>query len=106
LITNKNIVRVLDHSYHNGPQGFSINASLDFQVTLTKVLCYIKIKLPENDYDEHFQKEILRTVIDFSKIMKATQSNFITAKIVDGFLGSASRELRFPFEKVGIQLLG
>jgi hypothetical protein len=75
-------------------------------VTLTKVLCYIKIKLPENDYDEHFQKEILRTVIDFSKIMKATQSNFITAKIVDGFLGSASRELRFPFEKVGIQLLG
>jgi hypothetical protein len=98
---NKNFVDVQNYSVHNNEiTGFSLNLTADLKQNITKALVYVKIKIPEDADDGKFQKELLRTVVDAEKVLKASKTNFLVAKIVEGFVSSSSRELKIPLQKV------
>jgi hypothetical protein len=83
-----------------GGKSVSFDISGDTLAVITKTLVYIKIKIPENEFDRNFQKEIVRTVMDIEKVVQGTNRNFIINHLAERFLASSQFELKFPLPKV------
>lgn len=81
---------------HNEMGSAIMNFTFEFKVTIKKVLLYIKISIPENENDNHYQKEIIRTVLDVEKIFKDTESTFMVKAVINSIRKFMDFELKFP----------
>jgi hypothetical protein len=78
----------------------SCNMSFETLNVIVKLLVYVKIRIPENENDKNFRKEVVRTVVNVEKAMKGAHHSFFVGKIVETFANSCDREIKFPLKKV------
>lgn len=88
---------------HNSNGDAEVNVTFVTNVTITKILVYARLAIPENKDDNKYRRELVRTVIDAEKIFKGAQTNFL----VNVFYNCISRyvdfELKLPLVPVGTE---
>lgn len=100
-IPNKSVIKY-NYSLFSGDgiHNYAINHTLENLVVFTKMWVYYKFKVPADEHDAHFKKEILTTVVDLSKATKQLQSNIIIARMFESAMKAALNETKFPLKKV------
>lgn len=106
MTTNKNLLRFNYTIFHDSNKIHSDRYSYTVETlaVFTKIFTYIKVKLPENENDGHFRKEVFSTVVDAEKAYKGIQNNFVTAKMFEMVKNATGFDINFPVQKV-IRLL-
>lgn len=87
---------------NDGIHPYSLNVTIETLAVITKLLIYIKIRVPENENDENYQREFISTVIDVEKALRGLQKNSIVNKLIENSLKTSDVELKFPIKKVKI----
>lgn len=52
-----------------------VNVTNVNHVTMTKLLAYVSVCVPENRHDREYKRELVRTVADVEKVFEGLQSN-------------------------------
>lgn len=87
----------LSIKYTHNAEGHSVtNATVVNFVTVTKLLVYVSLLIPENKYDREYRREVLKTVVDAEKVLRGLQSNPITKGFIDNILKYIDFEVKFP----------
>lgn len=81
---------------HNARGSAIMNFTFEFNVTVLKMLLYIKISVPENEHDSHYKKELLRTVIDVEKIFKESEATFMVKAVINNIRRFMDFKVKFP----------
>jgi hypothetical protein len=61
---------------------------------------YLKMKVPQDESDKAYQKELVKTVLDIEKAFKGSLNNSFIAILIKDLVESSERELKFPMAKV------
>lgn len=64
LTSNNRVARINYTLINDGVHSFSFNGTLETLAVFSKIIAYFKLKVPENERDHKFQKQIIATVID------------------------------------------
>jgi hypothetical protein len=95
----------MNHTLINdGFNSFTVNVTMDHLAVFTKMLIYMSYRIPESNNDRNFQKEVVKTVVDFEKSSKGLQNNFMVSKIIESFTEHVEPRMQFPLKKVSPQL--
>lgn len=97
---NKSVVKVNYSLFSGGSASYSMNITYDLQVVIASLTVYIKVKIPEDEHDLQFRKEIVRTVMDVRKAMEGANRNFLIARFTENVKKAFGRDIRFPLKKV------
>lgn len=100
MTTNKSIFKINYTLQNDGIHPYVINYTVETLAVFTKMLVYIKVKVPSNENDQNFQKEVINTVVDVEKAFKGIQNNFIIAKVFENIIKSSNLEIKYPLRKV------
>lgn len=88
---------------HNSNGDAVVNVTIVSVVTITKLLAYGQVRLPENKDDREYRREFIRTVFDVTKTLNGSQSNFLVKFFCDNVMKYADFEMKFPVGPVGIR---
>lgn len=77
-----------------------INSTVEIYESLEKLIGYVKILLPEHEWDSDYRKELFRFVLDAEKSFKGAYSNNVLRFIMESFYKSITYDPKFPFAKV------
>lgn len=91
--------------FNDGVHDSLITAEFELFADLSKVVTNIKIDIPENDRDQEYRREALRTTMDVGKFFKGIQGNFFAKAFSENFFQSINFVPAFPIKKVSHFLL-
>lgn len=94
-IGNLSFVFKEHHTY-----GQVVNATIQSFVTATNGLVYVSINFPDDENDQKYQKQFLRTSFDVQKVLKGIYSNPIAKNFIQNLNDSIDFELKLPFKPV------
>jgi hypothetical protein len=103
-VSNKNILKTNYTVHNDGIINFSANLTFDHLVVVSKMWCYIVIRILQDNNDKNYQKEFIKTVVDVEKAINGVQKNPIVALIAGSFVNSIEQGLKFPLKKVSLNL--
>jgi hypothetical protein len=86
--------------YNDEIHSYALDFTLNLLAAVTKLLVYVKIRIPEDEHDKNFSKEIIRTVVDVERTLNGTNRNLFVAKVAEGLSKGALKMLKFPLKKV------
>lgn len=85
-------------NYTHDSTGNSItNVTMENFVTWKKAMVYITIKAAENVNDREYKTTLVRTVVDFEKTFKNSQTNFLVKVFMARIIQFMDFEAKFPF---------
>lgn len=99
---NKNVVNVSVSMKDYPTTGTIANITFENFYEIERLMLTLKINIQENEQDDKYQKQIARTSIDVSKLLKDINSNFIFKTISGDLLSSLDFDPNFPWERVRI----
>jgi hypothetical protein len=76
------------------------NAVLNSRFDLTKMLVYIRARIPLGWDDPDFKREFLRTMIDVEKLLSGRKTSLIVKIVAKFILSACDRKIQFPLVKV------
>jgi hypothetical protein len=81
----------------NGVSTF--NGVVDPRYIITKLIGFLRVRIPENQNDKDFSREFMKVSVDVSKLLNG-QANFLVKMIAKIVLESCDRKVEFPLAKV------
>lgn len=75
--TNETLATVNLTYKHNNRNNCIINVSIQNNFPAQKGLIYIKVNVAENKDDNEYKRELVRTRIDFEKLLRGLHGNFL-----------------------------
>lgn len=97
---NKEFLNVTAEVFNDGVNASVLNATIAISTVVEKVLLYLKVTLQENQNDEKYGKDFIRTVVDADKLLKGIYGNFIAKNLMENFFTSIDFDPKFPLQKV------
>lgn len=82
-----------------------VNIRLETFVTLTKLFAYATIHLPQDQNDDKYRTEFIKTVIDIEKLLKGITGNIIVKSFLGDLFKSITFKPKFPFAPVSFMFL-
>jgi hypothetical protein len=98
--TDKKLANVSTKLINKGVEDTLITIIFDLLLEVEKVTVRMTVKLPENDEDKRYQRQLFQTSIDVAKFFKGQGGNYITNAILGNFFTSIDFEPKFPMPKV------
>jgi hypothetical protein len=86
-------------------QDFRANISYQLYRPIEKFFIYVSVMLQKDDKDEKYEREFLKTVVNFAKVVRGINTNMVTKALMDNFFSSADFEPTFPFKRVNFRLI-
>lgn len=87
---------------NNGINDAVINVSFEVFVTILNMKVYLRVRLPEDENDRTFKRDLMKTTIDVGKLFSGNAGNFVIKGILENLLKSYDFEPKFPFQPVNI----
>ena len=97
---NKTYLNITSNYSTDRTQEATLNFNFYTFATLNNLKVYFSINLPENKDDVNFRKELVRTVVDFEKIVKGIFGNPIVKIFMEDIFSSMDFELHLPMKPV------
>lgn len=69
-------------------------------VTILKLYLYVSVFFPASPEDGNYQKEVLKTMIDYDKIFRGISGNLFSKMILENYLKVIDFEPKFPLKPV------
>lgn len=93
--------------WHNcdGSNECVVNCVVTSFLPIVKMKLYLTVKLPENERDNEFRLQVLRTVIDVEKLLSGVRGAKMLSWLIDDILKAIDFEPKFPLPPVGISNL-
>lgn len=82
-----------------------VNLTIETIKTITKILIYVTLKVPENQNDREYRREVIRTVIDFGKFIENSQSNPVLRAFLDALKKGTQFKISYPMLPVSLMQL-
>lgn len=101
---NKEVINITYKIYNDGVHSYSLTGVAETFGVITKVLIYVKIKVPQNEKDKSYQRELIRTIVDVEKALKGIHGNIFTKTIYESIVKSFDFEVKLPLQKVTVIL--
>ena len=100
LEVNKTILNITSNYSTDRTQETTFNFNFYTFATLNNFRIYFSINLPENKDDVNFRKELVRTVVDYEKIVKGVFGNPIVKIFMEDIFSSMDFEPHLPIKPV------
>lgn len=102
--SNPKICDVTVNYTHNAKGESLTNVTAVTHVNVTKLFVYVSFRVPENENDREYRRELIRTVVDVEKVLNGLQSNPVVKGYVDNILKYVDFEVKFPARPVSVGL--
>jgi hypothetical protein len=81
-----------------------ISGTSELKLDILKLTARIIIRVPENEKDSNFQRDLFQTSVDFEKFLKGIGGNWVTRGIMADLRSHLDFEPKVPLPKVLILL--
>lgn len=76
-----------------------LNYTFNFIKDIESGFAYISINIPIDAGDENYQKQVLKTTFDVTKVLNGVRGNFVTSVLMENIQQSVNFELKLPVKK-------
>lgn len=102
---NDSIAELKINHYRDPKKDTIVNIALLTKVACNGVWGYITLSVPKSSLDSDYSWEVLKTIVDFKKILRGINANPFLATVMESFLKAADFDATiFPFPAVYIYL--
>lgn len=86
--------------YNNYVNDTLMNFTLVAQVDIVKMKVAVEVNLPQDQYDQAYQRNLYRASIDVEKILDGAFGSFVFKIFMENFKNTIDFEPKLPFKKV------
>lgn len=101
LESNLSVTNCSQKDSFSTPNLLVLNVDCDIIAeSISKIVSYLNLRIPENSRDKEYKKDILRTSVDIQKFFEGAHSNILVQAFIRSILDSMNIEPKFPITKV------
>jgi hypothetical protein len=97
---NLQFINISAEHVNDGVHPTLISGTSDLKLDMLKMTARIIIRIPENEKDKSFQRDLFQTSIDIEKFLKGIGGNWLTRGIMANFRSHLDFEPKVPLPKV------
>jgi hypothetical protein len=100
---NNNLKFINNSAYifNDGGNESLVTSIIDLRQDLLRMSAKVIVRLPENDQDQSYGREVFKTSVDIAKFVKGIGlSNFFAKTVMDTFKEWINLDMNFPIKKV------